>query len=392
MKIKTQRLLFSIGFLLLTMPAYNCSKSKNGDDSSGGSTTTTTTTTTTNSGSTTVNGFIHPGVLNTQASLDFVGGQANTGDATRVAAYQKILDFINSHSVPTSYPSIVVVGSNGATTPSKDQIRNNAELVYALALCWARTGQAQYATEAIGILNGWAASFSSYGLLDSSTNASQPDLEASWTMPSFVAAAEIIRYYKVKGVSAGWSDADIAKFSSFLTNILTTYINVIPQYANNWNASAGYAQMAIGIFLSNKTTYQTGYNILISNFSAIIQSDGTLPELCVRQDCVHYQYSLSAYAYAAELARIQGDNSLWLANSSRISAGYDFMRSAYAQTTGCNYCSTSSAVYPGVEVAYNYYKSANLQYLRGLGAPLGVPSDNTFLGFTTYTHFNVSTL
>jgi len=65
------------------------------------------------------------------------------------------------------------------------------------------------------------------------------------------------------------------------------------------------------------------------------------------------------------------------------------MRAAYGQSTGCNYCTTGSPVFPGTEVAYNYYKSSNLQYLRELQDPLGVPNDNTFLGFTTYTHFNV---
>ena len=98
-----------------------------------------------------------------------------------------------------------------------------------------------------------------------------------------------------------------------------------------------------------------------------MRNHGTLPELCGREDCVHFQYTLTGLAYAAELARmLAGDNS-----------------------TGCNYCSTSSATYPGVEVAYDYYQTANLAYLRSLDAPLGVPLDNTFLGFTTYTYYNV---
>jgi len=336
----------------------------------------------------TITSFVHPGVLNTQASLEQVAGEVNGGDAGRLASYQKVLDYINSHDYPTSFYATVVVGSNGATTPSKSQIRKDAELVYALALRWTKTGNFQYATQAIGILNGWAYTFQKYDVLAGS-NENQPALEASWTTPSFVAAAEIIRYYKVNGQGAGWSDADIAQFSNYLNNVKNNYINNIPQYNNNWNASAGYAKMAIGIFLNSTTVYQNGYNALVSLMPAVIHSDGTLPELCDRQDCVHYQYTLTAYAYAAELARIQGDNSLWTVNSSRIRAGYDFMRAAYNRTTGCNYCTTSSPVFPGTEVAYNYYKTSNLQYLRELQDPLGVPNDNTFLGFTTYTHFNV---
>ena len=130
-------------------------------------------------------------------------------------------------------------------------------------------------------------------------------------------------------------------------------------------------------------------NQIRSDAELVIAPGGTISEYCDRKDCVHYQYSLTAFAYAAELARIQGDNSIWTANGNLLSAGYDYQRTAYGGGGGCQYCSTSSPVFPGVEVAYNYYKTGNLGYLSGLQAPLGVPNDNTFLGFTTYTHYNV---
>ena len=337
-----------------------------------------------------ITSFIHPGVLNTQASLQYAADQVNGGDAGRLASYQKVLDFINSHTYPTSFPSVVVVGSNGATSPSKNQIRSDAELVYALALRWTKTGDFTYANQAIFILNGWAKNFTSYQLLNSSTTPQQPSLEASWTTPSFVAAAEIIRYYKVNGQGSGWSDADIQQFSNYLNLVKNNYINNTPtNFNNNWDASAGYAKMAIGIFLNSTTVYQNGYNFILQYLPIIIAPGGTISEYCDRKDCVHYQYSLTAFAYAAELARIQGDNSIWTANGNLLSAGYDYQRTAYGGGGGCQYCSTSSPVFPGVEVAYNYYKTGNLGYLRGLQAPLGVPNDNTFLGFTTYTHYNV---
>jgi beta-glucanase (GH16 family) len=334
-------------------------------------------------------GFVHPGVLNTKANLDLIASQANSGDATRTAAYQKVLDYINSHALPTSFPSIVYVGSNGHTSPSKDQIRKDAELVYALALRFAKTADITYANQAIAILNGWAYNFQSYSTIDSTDNPNQPDLEASWTTPSFVAAAEIIRYYKPNGVSANWSAADINQFNNYLNNVKNNYINNVPAYNNNWNVSAGYAKMAIGVFLNSTTVFTGGESMITAVLPQVIQSDGTMPELCVRQDCVHYQYSLTGLTYAAEIANMQGDASFYTALSNRISAGYDFMRSAYNQGTGCNYCTTSSPVFPGVEVAYHHYGTANMLYLRNLQPPLEVPNDNTFLGFTTYTHFNV---
>jgi hypothetical protein len=332
--------------------------------------------------------FIHPGILNTKASLDQIGAETNGGDATRLAAYQKVLDYVNGNALPTQFYETVTVGSNGATTPSKSQIRKDAILAYALALRWAKTGTMTYAQQAIAILNGWSYTFKNYAVL-SGSNASQPSLEASWTTPSFVAAAEILRYYQPFGKASGWADADITQFINYLNLVKNNYINVTPEYNNNWNASAGYARMAIGIFLDNATVYQNGYNIVQSHLPIIIEPDGTIPEYCDRNDCVHYQYSLTAFAYAAELARIQGDNSLFTYNSNLLSKGYDYMRTAYNHNAACDVCSTSSPVFPGTEVAYNYYKTANLQYLRELQDPLGVPNDKTFLGFTSYTHFNV---
>lgn len=332
--------------------------------------------------------FVHPGVLNTQASLDLVGSQVNGGEPVRSAAYQKVLDYVNNNALPTKFWETVTVGSNGATTESKSQIRKDAILAYALALRWAKTGTATYAQQCIAILNGWSYTFKQYALM-SGANQYQPSLEASWTTPSFVAAAEIMRYYKAFGQSAGWSDADINQFNNYLNLVKNNYINNTPAYNNNWNASAGYAKMAIGIFLNSTTVYQNGYNIITQHLPIIIQPDGTIPEYCDRNDCVHYQYSLTAFSYAAELARIQGDNSLWTFNSNLLSKGYDYMRKAYDRTTSCTTCSTSSPVFPGTEVAYSYYQTANLKYLRELQDPLYVPNDRTFLGFTSYTHFNV---
>lgn len=336
--------------------------------------------------------FVHPGIINTKASLDLIGAEVTRGDAGRTASFQKVIDFTEKRNYPVSFPDTIVVGSNGATSPSKSQIRNDSELVYAFALRWAQTGNQEYANKTIGLLNGWAYNFKSYGLLNAATNKNQSALEASWTTPGFVAAAEIIRYYKVKGKSAGWAEKDIRQFCAYLNKVKTNYIDHAPVYNNNWNASAGYAKMAIGIFLDDSSIYQTGVDEIKKYIPVIINPDGSIPEYCHRKDCVHFQYSLTAFAYSAAIAKIQGDNSIWTADSNRINAGYEFMKKAYDGNGGCNFCTLSSPVFPGIEVAYNQNKSEDLKYLRTLNAPLSVPGDHTFIGFTTYTHFNVPVL
>jgi hypothetical protein len=161
-------------------------------------------------------------------------------------------------------------------------------------------------------------------------------------------------------------------------------------YNNNWNVSAGYAKMAIGVFEDNATIYNAGEDIITNVIPSVISADGTDVELCGRGDCHHFQYSLTGISYAATISAIQGDNVIYSASGSRLSAGYDYMLKAYNNQVSCVSCSkTSDYVYPGVEIAYRHYQTSNLASDRAIGAPHGIPSDITFLGFTTYTHYNV---
>lgn len=335
-----------------------------------------------------VTSFVHPGILNTTASLDFIRNQANDQSSGRWNDYNStVIAYVDNHAVPTSFPSVVVAKSSG-TTPTETQIKTDAELAYAIALRWAKTGDAQWATKAKAILNGWASHFQSYSV-DAGSNANQPDLEAAWVAPTFAAAGEIIRYYTINGVGAGWSQTEINTFSDFL-NKLKNYINATPSYNNNWNVSAAYAKIALGVFFNSTSVYQNGVDAMKAVIPSVINSSGTMPELCGRTDCVHYQYSLAGTTFGAEICREQNDNQLFPFNSNRISAGFNYMQQAYAGSTGCNYCSTSSPVYTGVEVGNRYYNtSATNSLINKNHFQYDVPNDNTFLGFTRYTHRGV---
>ncbi|MGI4872167.1 MAG: hypothetical protein ACRYFX_13455 [Janthinobacterium lividum] len=150
----------------------------------------------------TITTFVHPGVVNSQASLALVALQVNSGDATRKAGYDKVVDFMNSNAVPTSFPTVVYAKASGGTT-TENQIRRDCLLAYACALRWVKTGDAAYAGQAKQILNGYATNFQRYDADPGGTELRQTYLEASWVTPTFVAAAEIIRYYQVNGQGAG---------------------------------------------------------------------------------------------------------------------------------------------------------------------------------------------
>lgn len=333
--------------------------------------------------------FVHPGVIVSKAMLDYIGAQANDNTTSRYADYSAtVLDYCNNHPVPITWISVVHVAS-GTTTSDEQRFKGDGLLAYALALRWAKTGTATYATQVKQILDGWSSHFSSI-TNDSGTPFSQTYLEASWAAPNFVAAAEIIKYYvPSNGVGGGWTATEDSDFSNFLNTLKNTYINHVADmgYHNNWDISEGYAKMAIGVFLNSPAVYQSGEDILTATEPSVIAADGTDIELCVRSDCHHFQYSLTGLSYGATISAIQGDNVIYGANGGRLSLGYDYMRKAY-NNQECIPCS-GQYVYPGVEVAYRHYQTSNLASLRSIGAPYETPSDITFLGFTTYTHYNV---
>ena len=340
----------------------------------------------------TITTFRHPGVVNSKASLDLVAAQANAGDATRTAGYNKVVDYMNQYAVPTSFPSVVyVVGSGGS--PTEDQIRRDAILAYACALRWVKTGNATYATQAKQILNGYANTFQRYSTSPkpdgSPTEFRQTYLEAAWVAPSFVAAGEIIRYYQVNGTGAGWSSTEVSKFSDFLNNLKNNYVNNVPgaiNDTNNWQASYCYAKMALGVWFNSTAVYDSGYDYLFQILPLLFYSDGAVREQRDR-DCIHPQYTLTALTYAAETARIQGNTAIYEANGQQIKNGWN----RYEDAAAGNYTRNCSGtqVFPGIEAAYNYYGTAKLASLRDRQAPYGVPGDKTFLGFTSFTHRSI---
>jgi hypothetical protein len=168
------------------------------------------------SANSTITTFVHPGVVNSQASLALVASQVNSGDATRKAGYDKVVEFMNNNALPTSFPSVVYAKASGGT-PTENQIRRDCILAYACALRWVKTGDATYAGQAKQILNGYATNFQRYEPdAASGTLQRQTYLEAAWVLPTFVAAAEIVRYYQAR------ARAGRAPTSASLTGLLIT--------------------------------------------------------------------------------------------------------------------------------------------------------------------------
>lgn len=336
--------------------------------------------------------FVHPGVINDKINLDRI--RKSSLSAEQQSTYNQLLSFIKENPIKDSYPKTVYIQGNiGGTTstPTANHMRMDALVAYAYALKWTRTGNENDAKSAIEILNGWSKNFQRFAVVD--VGEEQLQLVASWIAPTFAAAAEIIRYYKVDGVkSAGWSSDDIKQFSSFLITMkdyiepMITVIDKEGRRHNNWGASAGYAKMVMGVFLEDKVMYEDGKRIIKKLIPEIIYPDGQVYELCER-DCSHPQYSMVAFTYAAETARIQGDESLYQVDSKRIEKGWEWVAKTHANEVACRDCS-GKQIFAAIEVAVSYYDvTADLALFARKQRPYA-QRGGLFLGFTTLTHFN----
>jgi len=344
-------------------------------------------------------GFIHPGILNTQQTLDYVASQANSGDASRLAAYQYVLNYCNTHSPSGNYKATVNV-AGGVTTPDEISFKGDALLCYALALRWAKTGDAAYATTVKQMLDGWANAFQNFSV--TGDNPYQAYLEASWAAPTFTAAAEIIKWYTpTTGAAAGWTTAENTQFVNFLNTMKNNYINnaTNPGYNNNWNISEGWAKIAIGIFEDDQEVYQAGITVIDNVLPLDIASDGSMNgEVCgSHDDYVHFQYSLTGLSYAANTCGIQGDLSIYSNNSSRLLSGYDYQYELMMGTVSppCTPKGSPTAeIWPGIEVANRHYNTSQTNYIASQYSPDsdGLPGgDISFLCWTNYTHNGVPT-
>ena len=373
--------------------------------------------------------FRHPGVVNSRASLTYIRDQVNSGNQYRSDWYQVLTSYIDGKIYPsgefrderlkTPIPQYVDVAASAATE-DEEKMKLEAHVAYICALRWAKSGDPVYADVAKKILNRWAVTFIDFKILSgSNTKQRQMSLEAAWVAPVFAAAAEIIKHYRIVNENgthnAGWSIQDSDRFETFLLKLNSRLSYIFTHddvedgndtdthtdegegfFNTNWGASAGFARMAIGVFVDNPTMYTDGLNFVKRKIPQLTTSDGTIHELCER-DCYHPQYTLTALTYAAETERIQGSTTIYSANSNRLRTSYIWTRDRFVSGGGCRSCTTYKNIYPGVEVANNYYyhstyNTSPIDALRDRNddGTIGQTSDFTFFGFTTYTHRNVT--
>lgn len=312
--------------------------------------------------------------------------------------YQRVISDVRS-AYTYSHQALVneeVVA--GASNDQEKRAKDDAMAAYLNALRWVESDDVRYRDKAIAILNDWGKTFRTFSVA-SGTPSDGVQLEAAWLLPMWVSAAEIIRYYN--NGQAGWSQADISTFDSFLERLYTEahkarnrVATTTENHAGNWSVSAALAMMAVGVYQNKASRYLSGLQRITEMIPLSVFADGEVNELKAR-DCIHPQYNLTGLVQAAAMAQIQADDkSVWMWESSgettpRLAKGLEYMAKSLVDGTGVRDCSGSNLQYGYMDIAVDAYMNLgvaipNFQQLTKLRKPDG--SSNQFLGWTTATH------
>ena len=304
--------------------------------------------------------FQHPGVLVSQAQLDYITAQVNA----KVDPFYQ--EFLNAQASP--YGSLTYTpqgpftggvnqcGSNSTPNDGCSAADSDSAAAYVQALLWYITGKQTYANNAIAIMNAYGHNLQGYAGFTSgiacpgaATTCSNGPLQAAWDSTKWPRAAEIIRYGH--GGSAGWQTADIQAFSNMLANVYEPLIYNGSGENGNWELSMIEGMMGIAVFNNDSALLahaQLFWGQRIPAYFYYYPIDGSSPapfprnsgstnwngqaifnasvsgiaqETC--RDMKHTHYGISSAIAAAETDHIQG-GTLYASQQARLITAMEF--------------------------------------------------------------------
>jgi hypothetical protein len=203
-------------------------------------------------------GFVHPGLLHTQADFDRMAAKVTANAAPWINSWNILI--ANSHASLgyTPRPQAVVYRNdplNGADNSAL--LFNDVAAAYACALRWKVTGDTAYADKAVQIMNAWSSTLTG---ISWSNGYYDGFLAAGLQGYQFANAGEILRNYP------GWAAADFLRFQTMMTNVfysmnsgmLTTPSSLLVY--SNWDLCGLASILAIAVLCDNRTAFDAGIN------------------------------------------------------------------------------------------------------------------------------------
>lgn len=258
--------------------------------------------------------FIHPGINQTAADLEYMKKQVLKGEQPWKDAFELLKAAADPDFVVKPYTH-VLRGSYGKPNIGGDDLSKGANMAYNCALVWYLTNDKVYAEKAIEIINAW-----SPVLWDLDYNDAK--LLAGWTGHLFCNAAEILRY-----TNSGWQQKDIDRFTNMLMTVYYPLMRFYyPQANGNWDGAIIHSILAIAIFTDNREMFNNAVNHFLygpvnGSIFKYIYPSGQCQEST--RDQAHVQLGLGEFAGAARIAYTQGVDLFSIGNN-RIALGFEY--------------------------------------------------------------------
>jgi hypothetical protein len=265
--------------------------------------------------------FAHPGILHSQASLDFVRARlaAREEPWTSALAAMRASEFCQLDYKPKIIP-VINPHDNGVGYLMKD-----ASAAYGHALLWSLTGDPAHADKAIEILDASGSKLKEIAL----GRNDQGKLTAGFVGGKFASAAELMAHYRQPdGSTSGWSKESIARFRQMLLAVFYPRLEGFkPTFNGNWDACMIASMMAIGVFCDDHAKFNHALDYYLhgeghGSLTHYVHAHGQNQES--GRDQVHGQMGLGSLAAACEIAKNQGID-LYAAANNRLAAGYEHM-------------------------------------------------------------------
>jgi len=308
--------------------------------------------------------FVHPGAIDTSASLDFVKTRIEAGDQPWTREFNKI----RSASAATRGPGQL---AHVADHHDADAARDDALAAYTQALLWSFTDDEIYARRSIAILNTWS-NFQGFTL-----GTDQDKLHAGWIGAVFAPAAEIMRGY------SEWTPAQITGLQAMFKRAFYPQLITASPWNGNVDLTQIDAMISIAVFNEDEALFKLAlvrlesrnpaYFYLTSDgaepaaidgdggnlqhfwFDPVDWVDGLTQETC-RDNGHHSQYALGSALHVAEVAWNQGVD-VYTPNQARYTAALELLASQFLAESfaTCSVTTPATGRFNTWEVGYNHY-------------------------------------
>ena len=194
--------------------------------------------------------FIHPGMLQSRADLDFMKQKVAAAEEPWKSAWEFLLRQSESSLEFKPQPfARVIRGPYGNPNIGGNELAISARAAHSHALQWVVTGNKRHADKVIEILAAWSPVLASFHENDAK-------LLAGWTGHAFCNAAEIIRWS-----NAGWPEKDVEAFKRMLLQVYYPLIaDFFPEANGNWDAAIIDTMLCIGIFCDDRAIFDRAVN------------------------------------------------------------------------------------------------------------------------------------